>query len=76
MQSKVINRNLSNREIPGQNNPEGEFFVKKVMSWEGVRREVSVTAVNLKPSSLLTHSQIQIFWLKIHPQYSDTHGSV
>ena len=24
-------------------------------------------AVNLKPSSLLTPSQIQIFWLKIHP---------
>ena len=26
-------------------------------------------AVNLKPSFLLTPSQIQIFWLKIHPQF-------
>ena len=43
---------------------EGEFFVKKVMSWEGGN---SNFAVNLEPNSLLTPSQIQIFWLKIHP---------
>ena len=51
---------------------EGEFLVKKVMSWEGVRFEVSVTlqSTSREPNSLLTPSQIQMFWLKIHPQDS------
>ena len=50
---------------------DGEFLVKKVMSWGELGGSLvysySNFAINLKLNFLLTPSQIQIFWLKIQP---------